>query len=326
MNPEPLLTEPSRFTVFPIIHHDIWAMYKKQQAAFWKAEEIDFSKDGDDYLELSELEQEFVKHVLAFFAASDGIVNFNLKERFMKEMNIMEIQIVYGWQFMMENIHGEVYSQMLNNIIKDKTERTHLFNAIQNVPSIKKMSDWAFKWIESSDSLGYRLLAFAIVEGVFFSSAFAAIFWLKKHKGEGRHFLNGLTESNKFISRDEGLHTEFACMLYDKLVNRLPETKVFEIMDEAVNISMDFSNDAITTKLVGMNSDLMNQYIKYVADRLLKMLHYNKLYNATNPFDFMDTIGMQQKTNFFEHRPTEYQSANTENNLREETIEVLEDF
>jgi ribonucleoside-diphosphate reductase beta chain len=324
---EELLKEDNqRFTVFPIKYPSIWKLYKKQLEAFWKAEEIDFSNDKNDYMTLSKDEQNFVKMVLAFFAASDGIVNFNLRERFLKDIKIMEAQTTYGYQMMMESIHGEVYALMLENIIEDKDEREFLFNAIKTVPSIKAMADWAFKWIDSSSSFAFRLIAFAIVEGIFFSGAFASIFWLKKYRSQGKHFMNGFIKSNEFISRDEGMHVQFAVHLYTLLKHRLSNNLVNELIDEAVKISIKFTDDAIKTKLIGMNPDLMEKYIKYIADRLLVSLGYAKLYNEENPFDFMETIGMIRKTNFFEHRPTEYKSAHTSENKVSKRFKVLDSY
>lgn len=307
---EPLLKEDNRrFTVFPIVHDDLWNMYKRQQAMFWKAEEIDFSKDRDDYKTLNDNEKTFVKYVLAFFAASDGIVNFNLSSRFLNDITCMEAQICYMYQMMMENIHGEVYSLMLDNIISDPKEKEMLFNAIENVPSIKAMADWAFKWIESSKRFVYRVLAFAIVEGVFFSGAFAAIFWFKKYKAKGKDFMSGLTSSNDFIARDEGEHTNFGTIMYNKLNYKLPSSEVVKVMDEAVKISEQFVQDAIPVKLIGMSSEMMSQYVKYTADQLLVGLGYNKFYKEKNPFLFMNTIGLDSKKNFHEKRPNEYQDA-----------------
>lgn len=324
---EPILSEDNvRFTMFPIKYHSVYKSYKEQQSAYWKAEEIDFSGDLDDYNTLTTDEQEVIKMILAFFAASDGIVNFNLRERFLNEIKIMEAQVAYGWQLMMENIHNESYSLMLQNIISDETERNKLFNAIKTVPSIKAMADWAFKWIESSQSFAFRVVAFAIIEGVFFSSAFATIFWVKKYRNKGKHFMNGLIKSNELIARDEGTHVEFACLLYSLLKHKLSSKLVYKMMEEAVEISMKFSNDMIKCKLIGLNSDLMTQYIKYVSDRLLVALGYNKLYKVENPFDFMETIGMIRKTNFFEHRPTEYQSAHGQANKTIRKITILEKF
>lgn len=311
---EPLLQkENRRFTVYPIKFQKIWEMYKKQLSCFWKVEEIDFSKDHEDYETLNDEEKHFLKMILAFFAASDGIVNFNLGERFTKDVQVVEAQIVYAFQMMMENIHGECYSLMLDNIIKDNEERDFLFNAIENIPSVKKMADWAFKWIESSDSFAHRVVAFAIVEGVFFSGAFAAIFWFKKYKNKGKLFLKGLTKSNEFIARDEGLHCDFACLVYAHLVNKLQVETVYSIMDEAVEISKNFMDDALPYKLLGMNAESMADYIKYIGDRLLVALGYKKKYNTTNPFKFMETIGLPGKGNFFEVRGTEYQDAHVGN-------------
>jgi ribonucleotide reductase beta subunit family protein with ferritin-like domain len=326
-NDEPILNEENvRFTIFPIKYDSIWKSYKKQLEAFWKAEEIDFGSDHDDFTSLSSDEQEVIKMILAFFAASDGIVNFNLRERFLNEVKIMEAQVAYGFQLMMENIHNETYSLMLQNIISDPNERERLFNAIKTVPCIKSMADWAFKWIESPTSFAFRVVAFAIIEGVFFSGAFATIFWVKKYRNKGKHFMNGLIKSNELIARDEGSHVDFACLLYSLLRHKLSSKLVYNMMEEAVQISINFSNDAIKCKLIGMNAELMNQYIKYIADRLLVSLGYAKLYNVENPFDFMETIGMIRKTNFFEHRPTEYKSAYGHGNTMVKKITILEDF
>lgn len=326
---EPLLDEANfRFTIKPINKKfDIlWRLFKKQEESFWKAEEIDFSQDYTDFLMLNSHEQHFVKMVLAFFAASDGIVNFNLRERFLTEIKVTEAQIAYGYQLMMENVHGVVYSDMLINIIKDEKERETLFNAIKTVPSVKKMADWALKWIESKDSLAHRIIAFAIVEGVFFSSAFAAIFWLKKNRGHGKLFMEGLIKSNRFISRDEGLHSNFACALYSFIVKRVPEEEVYEMFKDAVGISAEFAKDAIKVDMIGMNMDMMIKYIEHVSDRLLVSLGYKKLFNSTNPFDFMETIGLLAKDNFFENRPDAYQMAYNEKNTADWTFTVLEDF
>jgi len=322
---EPLLNEDNRrFTVFPIKYNDIWNMYKKMEACFWKAEEIDFSQDYKDFMTLNEHEKHFLKRILAFFAASDGIVNFNLEKRFGNEIQVMEAKIVYDFQKMMENIHGEVYSQMLDNIIKDNKEKKELFNAINTIPTIKKMADWAFKWINSSDSFAHRVVAFTVVEGVFFSGAFASIFWFKKIKNKGGMFLPGLTKSNEFIARDEGLHTDFGCLLYSHIKNRLSKDTVNNIVEEGVEIAKEFINDALPYKLMGMNKEMMCNYIEYVADRLLISLNYDKKYNKNNPFKFMETIGMIGKTNFFEARPTDYQDANIFNTNNE--FEIDNDF
>lgn len=326
---EPILDKKNfRFTIKPYDpkYEILWKLYKAQQESFWTAEEIDFSKDYDDLITLSPDEQHFVEMVLAFFASSDGIVNFNLRERFLQEIQIVEAQLAYGFQLSIEGVHGEIYSDMLINIVKDPVRREELFNSITTVPSIKKMSEWALKWIESKDSIGYRLIAFAIVEGVFFSGAFAAIFWLKKHRGNGKLFMEGLIKSNRFIARDEGLHTMTACALYSFVVNKIPKEDVNKIFEEAVEISNEFVNDAIKCKLLGMNPELMNNYIKCVADRLLVMLGYQKIYNMVNPFDFMDTIGLLSKDNFFETRGDAYQKSHNEGNKDKWNFELIEDF
>lgn len=326
---EPILNKENfRFTIKPINskYEIFWKLYKKQQECYWVAEEIDFSKDYDDFKKLSKDEQHFVKMVLAFFAASDGIVNFNLRERFLREIAITEAQVAYGFQLMMESIHGEVYSDMLMNLVKNPEKRQQLFNAIETVPSVKKMADWAFRWIESKDSIGHRIIAFSIVEGIFFSSAFASIFWLKKHRGNGKLFLEGLVKSNRFISRDESIHTLFACTLYSFVVNKVSRSDVVAMISEANEISSEFVNDAIKVRLIGINSEAMNQYVNYVSDRLLVMLGYEKLYNTTNPFDFMESIGLLSKDSFFETRPDAYQKSHNENNSSNWKFEILDDF
>lgn len=299
----------SRFTVFPIKYTRIWELYEKQLASFWKAQEIDFSKDYNDFQELSENEQHFVKMILAFFAASDGIVNFNLSERFLNEIQIVEAKVAYSFQMMMEWIHSTSYSMMLDNIVRDPEEKDRLFNSITTVPSVKLMSDWAMRWIQSPLSFAHRVIAFAVVEGIFFSGAFASIFWIKKYKGSGKLFMQGLIKSNEFIARDEGLHTMFACEMYGLLKNRLMVEEVLKIIVEGVNIAKVFMSDALPVRLIGISEENMHKYLEYVADCLLVNLGYEKHYKSTNPFTFMETIGMLQKTNFFESRPTEYQSA-----------------
>lgn len=324
---EPLLDPKNeRFTIFPIKFPAVWKMYKTQQELYWKAEEIDFSTDYDDFVKLDSDEQHFIKMILAFFASSDGIVNFNLRERFLKEIKMTEAQVAYAWQMMMENIHSEVYSQMLDSIIKDSVEKEQLFNSIKLVPSIKLMADWAFKWIESKDSLAYRIIAFAAIECIFFSGAFASIFWLKKYRSHGKNIMNGLIKSNQFISRDEGMHVKFACLLYSMIIYKLDKETAHHIISEAVDISKLFNKDAIKCQLIGMNLDLMYQYIEYVGDTLLVMLGYEKIYNTSNPFIFMESIALIGKTNFFESRPTEYQTAHTTKNIARRTINILEDF
>jgi ribonucleotide reductase beta subunit family protein with ferritin-like domain len=319
---EPLLNPSNtRFTILPIEYPDVWEMYENQLAAFWKADEIDFSKDYDDFMTLSKDEQHFIKMTLAFFAASDGIVNFNLRDRFLNDVKIMEAQVAYSFQMMMENIHGLVYSRMLDNLIKEHDERERLFNAIKTIPVVKKMADWAFKWIESSKSFPYRLIAFAAVEGIFFSGSFAAIYWIKKYVGRGRLFLQGLTKSNEFIARDEGMHTNFACLLYSKLNNKLKQETVNKIIREAVEIAQEFSSESIPVKFIGMNNQMMKSYIEYVADRLMVSLGYHKIYNTANTLSYMESLGLSSKNNFFESRTTEYQMA-----TGKREFEICEDF
>ncbi|KAK4167662.1 ribonucleotide reductase [Cladorrhinum sp. PSN259] len=304
---EPLLTEnPQRFVLFPIKYHEIWQMYKKAEASFWTAEEIDLSKDLHDWNnKLNSDEQHFISHILAFFAASDGIVNENLVERFSGEVQIPEARCFYGFQIMMENIHSETYSLLIDTYIKEPAQRTYLFNAIDTIPCIRKKADWALKWISDKDaSFAQRLVAFAAVEGIFFSGAFASIFWLKK-----RGLMPGLTFSNELISRDEGLHTDFACLLFSHLNHRPSKQLVEDIIVDAVRIEQEFLTEALPCHLLGMNSNLMKQYIEFVADRLLVALGNEKVYRSTNPFDFMENISLGGKTNFFEKRVGEYQKA-----------------
>ena len=303
---EPILeSNNSRFVLFPIQHDDIWSFYKKAEASFWTAEEIDLSADITDWEnKLTDNEQHFVKHVLAFFAASDGIVNENLAEHFLSEVQYTEAKFFYGFQITIENIHSETYSLLIDTYIKNTAEKKHLFNAIDTMDCVKKKADWALRWIDKG-SYAERLVAFAAVEGIFFSGSFCSIFWLKK-----RGLMPGLSFSNELISRDEGLHCDFACLLYTKhLVNKLTKEQVREIIMDAVTIEKEFVTDAIPVKLIGMNSDLMSQYIEFVADRLLTELGNEKEYNASNPFDFMEMISLQGKSNFFEKRVGEYQKA-----------------
>ena len=303
---EPILDpKNNRLTVYPIKYTDIWRAYKKQIAAFWTTEEIDFSKDYDDFIKLNENEQYFIKMILSFFAASDTIVNINLGERFIQEVQIREAIIAYDFQKMMENIHNETYSLQIDNIIRDPEEKEKALNALNNYPCIKKKGEWAYKWIESRESYAQRLIAFAIVEGVFFSGSFCAIFWLKK-----KNIMPGLCDSNEFIARDEGMHTSFACLLYSMFNERIDEDIVHSMFKEAYEIERDFICDSLPCSLLGMNSELMSQYIRFVSDLLLVSLNYNKIWNETNPFDFMESISMEGKTNFFESRPTQYQKAN----------------
>jgi len=303
---EPILREnKDRFVLFPIVHNDIWNFYKKSEASFWTAEEIDLEADLVDWNEkLNDDERHFVKHVLAFFAASDGIVNENLAENFVSEVQYTEAKFFYGFQIMMENIHSETYSLLIDTYIKDVAEKDKLFHAIDTLDCVKKKANWALNWITNA-SFAERLVAFAAVEGIFFSGSFCSIFWLKK-----RGLMPGLSFSNELISRDEGMHCDFACLLYNNhIVNKLPEERVRQIITDAVEIEKDFVTDALPVKLIGMNADLMSQYIEFVADRLLVELGCSKVYNASNPFDFMEMISLQGKTNFFEKRVAEYQKA-----------------
>ncbi len=302
---EPLLKEnKNRFVLFPIQHNDIWQMYKQEEASFWTAEEIDLSQDLLDWEKLNDGERHFISHVLAFFAASDGIVNENLAQNFLEEVQYPEAKCFYGFQIMMENIHSETYSLLIDTYVKDTKEKSKLFNALETVPCVGKKGEWALKWI-GSGSFVERLVAFAAVEGIFFSGSFCSIFWLKK-----RGLMPGLSFSNELISRDEGLHCDFACLLYTKYIkNKLSEEKIYALITDAVKIEQEFIVDALPVDLIGMNSKLMSQYIEFVADRLLVALGYKKYYNVTNPFDFMEMISLQGKTNFFEKRVAEYQKA-----------------
>ena len=319
---EPLLAEnPNRFVLFPIQHDDIWQFYKKAEASFWTAEEIDLSQDQKDWNGLTDNERHFIKHVLAFFAASDGIVNENLAVNFMQEVQSPEARCFYGFQVMMENIHSETYSLLIDTYIKDSKEKEYLFNALETVPAVQKKGNWALRWI-NSENFAERLIAFAAVEGIFFSGSFCSIFWLKK-----RGLMPGLTFSNELISRDEGLHCDFACLLYDKyLQNQLPKERVQEIIRDAVSIEQEFVTEALPVSLIGMNARTMSQYIEFVADRLLVSLGCGKIYNSTNPFDFMEMISVQGKTNFFEKRVAEYQKAGVMTERNENVFSLDEDF
>ncbi|MBL57056.1 MAG: ribonucleoside-diphosphate reductase [Flavobacteriales bacterium] len=320
---EPILQESKdRFVLFPIQHDDIWDMYKKQEASIWTAEEIDLSGDIVDWeSKLNDNERHFIKHVLAFFAASDGIVNENLAENFLSEVQYTEAKFFYGFQVMMENIHSETYSLLIDTLIKDKSERDYLFNAIETIDCVKKKADWALRWIDNG-SFAERLIAFAAVEGIFFSGSFCSIFWLKK-----RGLMPGLAFSNELISRDEGLHCDFACLLYTKhLVNKLDKEVVTGIITDAVEIEKEFVTDALPVKLIGMNADLMCQYIEFVADRLLVELGCAKVYEATNPFNFMELISLQGKTNFFEKRVGDYQKAGVTSSKEDNVFKIDEDF
>ncbi|MBI3134119.1 MAG: ribonucleotide-diphosphate reductase subunit beta [Bacteroidetes bacterium] len=321
---EPILKKSNdRFVLFPIQHDDIWKFYKKAEASFWTAEEIDLAQDLVDWNEkLNDDERHFIKHVLAFFAASDGIVNENLAENFLSEVQYTEAKFFYGFQVTIENIHSETYSLLIDTYIKDGKDKDYLFNAIDNIPCVKKKADWALRWIEEG-SFAERLIAFAAVEGIFFSGSFCSIFWLKK-----RGLMPGLSFSNELISRDEGLHCDFACLLYNHhLVNKLSKETVTKIITDAVEIEKEFVTDAIPVKLIGMNADLMKQYIEFVADRLLAELGCDRVYNSGNPFDFMDMISIQGKTNFFEKRVAEYQKAGVLNNTETgQSFSLNEDF
>lgn len=308
--PEPILEDnPNRFVLFPIEHHDIWEVYKNQEACFWTAEEIDLSQDLKDWNEnLNDEERHFIKNVLAFFAASDGIVNENLAENFVNEVQYTEAKFYYGFQIMMENIHSETYSLLIDTYIKDDKEKDHLFKAIDNIPSVHKKAEWALKWIESPN-FQERLVAFAAVEGIFFSGSFCSIFWLKK-----RGLMPGLSFSNELISRDEGMHCDFAVLLHNKhLSNRVSEERIKEIIMSALEIEKEFILESLPVRLIGMNSELMSQYLEYVADRLLIDLECSPVYGSENPFDFMENISLQGKTNFFEKRVGEYQKAGVSN-------------
>jgi ribonucleoside-diphosphate reductase beta chain len=321
---EPILKKNNdRFVLFPIQHDDIWKFYKKAEASFWTAEEIDLAQDLVDWNEkLNNDERHFIKHVLAFFAASDGIVNENLAENFLSEVQYTEAKFFYGFQVAIENIHSETYSLLIDTYIKDNKDKDYLFNAIDTIPCVKKKAEWALRWIDEG-SFAERLVAFAAVEGIFFSGSFCSIFWLKK-----RGLMPGLSFSNELISRDEGLHCDFACLLYNNhVVNKLPKETVTKIITDAVEIEKEFVTDAIPVKLIGMNADLMKQYIEFVADRLLAELGCSKVYNSANPFDFMDMINIQGKTNFFEKRVAEYQKAGVLNSGENNTsFTINEDF
>ena len=319
---EPILKEnKGRFVVFPIQHDDIWQEYKKAEASFWTAEEIDLSEDLTHWTKLTDGERHFISHVLAFFAASDGIVNENLAENFVKEVQYPEAKFFYGFQIAMENIHSETYSLLIDTYIKNPAEKHKLFNAIDTIPCVAKKAEWALKWIESA-SFAERLIAFAAVEGIFFSGSFCSIFWLKK-----RGLMPGLSFSNELISRDEALHTDFACMLHNNhIINKVPSDRIIEIITNAVEIEKEFIIDALPVSLIGMNSNLMSQYIEFVADRLLGQLGCPKVYNVTNPFDFMEMISLQGKTSFFEKRVAEYQKAGVMNTGKNEKISFDDDF
>ena len=302
---EPILKPDDNYCLFPIKYDDIWSMYMKSVDCFWRAEEIDLSKDLNDWNKLEDNERYFIKMVLAFFASSDGIVNENLGSKFFNEVQIQEARCFYGFQIAMENIHSQTYAILIDTYIRDENEKRKLFNAVNEYPCIKQKSDWALKYINDEDDFGTRLIAFAIVEGVFFSGAFCSIFWIKK-----RGLLQGLTFSNELISRDEALHTEFAVLLYSKLNNKVDKGKVKDIFKEAVKIEQEFITEALPCRLVGMNSGMMSEYIEFVSDRLLVQLGYDKIWETKNPFTWMESISLEGKTNFFERRVSEYALAN----------------
>lgn len=320
---EPLLREnPRRFVIFPIAYPDIWQMYKKAEASFWTVEEVNLSNDLQHWEKLSAGEKHFISHVLAFFAASDGIVNENLVERFSQEVQIPEARFFYGFQIAIENVHSEMYSILIDTYVKETKEREFLFNAIETLPCVKKKADWALSWIASkSANFGERIIAFAAVEGIFFSGSFASIFWLKK-----RGIMPGLTFSNELISRDEGLHCDFACLMFKHLVQKPSQERIIEIITEAVKIEQEFLTDALPVNLIGMNCKLMCQYIEFVADRLLTELGVGKIYHSTNPFDFMEIISLDGKTNFFEKKVGEYQKMGVMENQTDIVFTLDEDF
>jgi len=319
---EPLLTEnPNRYVMFPISDNEIWSHYKKMQDSFWRTEEIDLSKDLKHWNTLTTNEQHFIKHILAFFAASDGIVLENLGQRFLTEVQLPEARATYGFQLMMENIHSETYSLLIDTYIKDENEKLKLFRAIDNFPCIKKKADWSIKWIQDKrSSFAVRLVAFAAIEGIFFSGSFCSIYWLKK-----RGLMPGLTFSNELISRDEGMHTDYAVCLFKKLIKKPKKSKIIDLLKEAVIIEKEFICEALPCKLIGMNQKLMAEYIEFVADRLIVQLGYNKIYNTKCPFDFMEMISLEGKTNFFEKRVGDY-SLTTGVERESETFELSYNF
>jgi len=320
---EPMLKEnPNRFVIFPIEHKDLWDMYKKHMAVFWTAEEVDLSKDVAQWQTLSENERHFIKYILGFFAGSDGIVMENLATRFMREVQIPEAKFFYNCQNIMEAVHSETYSLLIDTYIEDKYEKLDILRAIETIPCVQKKADWAMQWINNGQaSFATRLLAFAAVEGIFFSGAFCSIFWLKQ-----RNLMPGLTVSNEFIARDEGLHCEFACLLYSKLTNKLSKSMAHKIIRDAVKIEKHFITKALPCELIGMNAKLMSQYIEYVADRLLLQLGYPKAYSATNPFPFMERISMEGKDNFFEKRVSTYAKATVGKDKEKMVFATNDDF
>ena len=314
---EPLLTEESRLVLYPIKNTKIFEMYKKQQKCFWTADEIDFSKDHKDWETLNADERHFIKYVLGFFAASDGIVNINLLDRFLKDVKVLEAQMCYTWQAAVENIHSETYSLMIDTYIKNSEEKNFLLNAIENIPCITKKANWAVRWINDKEaSFAQRIIAFACVEGIFFSGSFCAIYWLKE-----RNLMPGLSLSNDFIARDEGLHCDFACLLYSMLANKLDYDVIKEMITEVVDIETEFITESLPCRLIGMNHELMKQYIEFVADRLVRDLGYDNIYNVKNPFSFMENISLEGKTNFFEQRVSQYKKADVSS-----TFTISDDF
>lgn len=322
-NLEPLLREnPRRFVLFPIQYPDIWEMYKKAEASFWTVEEVDLSQDQQDWDKLNDGERHFITHVLAFFAASDGIVNENLVERFSQEVQVTEARFFYGFQIAMENVHSEMYSILIDSYVRDPKERDFLFNAVENLPSVKRKADWALAWIGNTEAtFGERIIAFAAVEGIFFSGSFAAIFWLKQ-----RGLMPGLTFSNELISRDEGLHCDFAVLMFSHLVQKPSTHRILQIIKDAVVIEQEFLTKALPVNLIGMNCELMSQYIEFVADRLLTELGCTKHYNTPNPFSFMELISLDGKTNFFEKKVGEYQKYGVTGNRLDNVFKLDADF
>lgn len=319
---EPILKEnPGRFVLFPIEHDEIWKMYKTAEASFWTTEEIDLSQDLVDWQKLNDNERHFIKHVLAFFAASDGIVNENLVLNFMREVTIPEARCFYGFQVAIENIHAETYSLLIDTYIDEDKEKDFLFNAIETLDCVKKKADWALRWIDEAPSFAHRLIAFAAVEGIFFSGSFCSIFWLKK-----RGLMPGLSFSNELISRDEGLHCDFACLLYSMLENPLEKAEVTGIITEAVEFEKEFVTDALPVSLIGMNAEMMTEYIEFVADRLLNSLGCDKVYHTANPFPWMEMISLQGKTNFFEKRVGDYAKAGVMADRADQVFSLDEDF
>lgn len=320
MNEMILQPDKRRFTIFPIQYHDIWEFYKKSVASFWTAEEIDLSQDIKDWTTLNNNEQFFIKNILAFFAGSDGIVNENLIQNFCSEIQIPEARFFYGFQIMMENIHNETYSLLIDTYINDTSEKHKLLNAIETIPVIQNKANWAIKWI-TNGSFPERLVAFAAVEGIFFSGSFCAIYWLKE-----RGLMPGLTFSNELISRDEGIHTDFACLLYSKLSNKLSQQQIYDIISDAVENECEFISESLPVSLIGMNCKLMTEYIKFVADRLIVSLGYSKLYHIKNPFPFMEYISLEGKTNFFEKKVSNYQKAGVLSSVENRQFDLNDDF